>query len=158
MAATVTVDKALQQQMTKDVIRYQLTRPLAVAMWVAVFIGVASLALLIALDPNWLSGNVWLVAMLLIAVIFFLAMTVSQVRRSVRSGMPLGTTVSANVTDGMLHVTTQLGSSDIRVDQISKARVAGSAVLLRPAGSPVWAMVPRQLLDDGELKALGVEA
>lgn len=157
MAATVTVDKALQQQMTKDVIRYQLTRPLAVAMWVAVFIGVASLALLIALDPNWLSSNIWLVAMLLIAVIFFIV-TVHQVRRSVRTGLPLDSTVSAGVTDGMLHVTTPLGSSEIRVDQISKARVAGSAVLLRPAGSPVWAMVPRQLLDDGELKVLGVEA
>jgi hypothetical protein len=154
MAKTITVDDSLQKRMAKDVVRFQMTRPLSLVMWGAVTLGVVSVIILAVLDPNWVAENAWLLGLMTFAVLFFLVMTAVQVRRSIRLGMPVGTEVSVSVSDGELHASTALGRSDIPIDQLSKVHLAGSVVMVRPKGSPAWAMIPRATLDDSELAAL----
>ncbi len=156
MAGTLIVDEALQRRLVADSLRYNLLRPPMIAACSLTGLALALSVLVFVLSPQYFTRLWWAIALLLLTLAFVIGLTVFVTRRSVRLGMPVGSEFSASVGEGLLRTDFALGRSDIRINMITRAQVAGEALLVRWKGSPVMAMIPRRLLSDEELAALGV--
>ncbi len=156
MAGTLTVDEALQRRIIADAIRYTLTRLAAVFLPV-----MAGLILLVVLMGSAFLGGTLLHRPWIFMVPFLTAsfigsgMLVLQIRRQVRQSMPVGSEVSSSVIDGIWSSANATTRVETAVDALQRARIAGETVIVQLRGAPVLYYVPRQLLADEELAALG---
>lgn len=155
MAGTLTVDEALIARTSRDTIRYTLSRPLMIVVWTFVALSLVSFAVVAILDTVRFAELWWLCLVLLIVTSSLILLTVLPIRRSVRTGMPLDSQISASVEDGMLKVDAAQGRSEIRLDSLKTARIFGETLIVQLKGSPTAHALPHRLLSAEELAALG---
>lgn len=158
MPGTVRVDEALLKRTVADTIRYTLTRPTMIVVWVLVAFSLTAFAVVASLDGSRFGELWWLGLVLIVLTASLVALTVLPIRRALRLGMPVGSELSASVAEGVLRMDAAQGRSEIRLDALKRARLAGETVIVQLKGTPTASAVPRRLLSDEELADLGVAA
>lgn len=155
---SLTVDERLLRRMARDAAIYSLTRPLSIAMWVALA-GALTLSILtlnttVAAGRDAPFGAGWMPVLVIALAAYTVVMSISSARRAVHAAMPVGTTVSVSIGDGVLQVASGRGRSDIAYGTFQQLRVGPDAVLLKLRGAAVVTAIPRALLTDEDIAAL----
>jgi hypothetical protein len=155
---SLTVDEGLLRRMARDAAIYSLTRPLALAMWVALAIALAlSILTLTAPVPAGAEppfGAGWMPLLLIGLGVYAVVMSVSAARRAVRTATPAGSVVWAELEDGVLKTGSGRRRSDLPFRTFQSMRVGRDAVLLKVRGAAVATAIPRALLSDEDIATL----
>lgn len=155
---TVRVDERLLRGMTRDATTYSLTQPATLVTWAV--LAVAFVLALVALSTATAAGQeasaltAWTPALIIAVAALLVFVTSSNVRRSVRSTMPVGSLVSARLDADTLHGSTAAGTSDIAYRSFRGMRVGRDAVLLRLAGTSAASIIPREVFNEDEIETL----
>ncbi|MFK3679901.1 YcxB family protein [Microbacterium sp. NPDC090218] len=155
---SLTVDEGLLRRMARDAAIYSLTRPLALAMWVALAgalaLSILNLSAPVAAGGRAPFGSGWMPLLIIGLGVYAVVMSVSTARRAVRTAMPVDSVVWAELEDGALKMGSGRRRSDIAYSTFQSMRVGRDAVLLKVRGASVATAIPRALLSDDDIATL----
>lgn len=155
---TVRVDERLLRGMSRDATSYALTQPATLVTWavlLAAFVfGIVALSTATTAGQEASALTAWTPALVLAVAGLLVFVTSSNVRRSVRSTMPLNSLVSARLDADTLHGNSSAGTSEIAYRSFRGMRVGRDAVLLRIAGTGAATVIPRAVFSDADIETL----